>query len=72
VHDTVEFEKRGIPATVVLTSVFKNAAVYAFKTKGLEGHPFIELPHPISNLNSDQMRDVTLRYLDELVGQLTN
>jgi hypothetical protein len=68
----VEFEKRGIPATVVLTSVFKNAAVYAFKTKGLEGHPFIELPHPISNLNSGEMRDVTLRYLDELVGQLTN
>jgi hypothetical protein len=72
VHDTVEFEKRGIPATVVLTSVFKNAAVYAFKSKGLEGHPFIELPHPISNLNAGEMREVTLRYLDELVGQLTN
>ena len=71
VHDTVEFEKRGIPATVVLTSVFKNAAIHSFKSKGLEGHPFIELPHPISNLTADEMQALTLRYTDELVAQLT-
>jgi hypothetical protein len=71
VHDTVEFEKRGIPATVVLTSVFKNAAIHSFKSKGLEGHPFIELPHPISNLTADEMHALTLRYTDELVAQLT-
>jgi hypothetical protein len=71
VHDTVEFEKRGIPATVVLTSVFRNAAIHSFKTKGLEGHPFIELPHPISNLTADEMRALTLRHADELVAQLT-
>ena len=72
VHDTVEFEKRGIPATVVLTSVFKNAAIHSFETKGLEGHPFIELPHPISNLTADEMHALTLRYADELVAQLTS
>ena len=71
VLDTVEFEKRGIPATVVLTSTFKNAAIYSFKSKGLEGHPFIELPHPISNLTTDQMRTLTLTFADELVKQLT-
>ena len=71
VHDTVELEKRGIPATVVLTSVFKNAAIHSFKSKGLEGHPFIELPHPISNLTADEMHALTLRYTDELVAQLT-
>ena len=71
VHDTVEFEKRGIPATVVLTSVFTNAAIHSFRTKGLEGHPFIELPHPISNLTAEEMRALTLRYADELVAQLT-
>jgi hypothetical protein len=71
VHDTVEFEKRGIPATMILTSVFTNAAVHQFRTRGLAGHPFIELPHPISNLTSDQMRTVTLRYVDEIVRQLT-
>jgi hypothetical protein len=71
VHDTVEFEKRGIPATVFLTSVFKNAAVYQFRSKGMDGHPYIELPHPISNLTREQMRAVTLRFVDQLVRQLT-
>ena len=71
VHDTVEFEKRGIPATVILTGVFTNAAIHQFRTRGLEGHPFIELPHPISNLTTDEMREVTLRYTDEIVRYLT-
>ena len=71
VHDTVEFEKRGIPATVFLTSVFKNAAVYQFRSKGMDGHPYIELPHPISNLTGGEMRAVTLRFVDQLVHQLT-
>ncbi|HEX2829042.1 MAG TPA: hypothetical protein VHP37_22020 [Burkholderiales bacterium] len=71
VHDTVEFEKRGIPATMVLTSVFTNAAIHQFKVRGLDGHPFVELPHPISNLTTEQMRDVTLRHVDEMVRYLT-
>ena len=71
VHDTVEFEKRGIPATVFLTSVFKNAAAYQFRSQGMDGHPYIELPHPISNLTREQMRAVTLPFVDQLVRQLT-
>ena len=71
VHDTVEFEKRGIPATMFLTQVFKNAAVYQFRSKGMDGHPYIELPHPVSNLTHDEMRVVTLKYVDQFVRQLT-
>lgn len=72
VHDAVEFEKRGIPATVILTQIFKNAAVHQFKSRGMEGHPMIELPHPIANLTHDQMHALTLKYVDQLVHQLTN
>ena len=72
VHDTVEFEKRGIPATVILTQIFRNAAIHQFKSRGMEGHPLIELPHPISNLTHEEMRAVTLKYVDQLVRQLTN
>jgi len=72
VHDTVEFEKRGIPATVFLTQIFKNSAVHTFRSKGMDGHPLIELPHPISNLTRDEMREVTLRYVNEFVRQLTS
>ena len=72
VHDTVEFEKRGIPATMFLTQVFRNAATYQFRNQGMVGHPFVELPHPVSNLDTEQMRMLTLRYLDQLVRQLTS
>jgi len=71
VHDTVEFEKRGIPATLFLTQAFKNAAVYQFRGKGMDGHPFIELPHPVSNLTPDEMRALTLKYVEQMVRQLT-
>jgi hypothetical protein len=56
---------------VVLTGVFTNAAIHQFRARGMEGHPFIELPHPISNLTEAEMRALTLRYVDELVRQLT-
>ncbi|MDO8595185.1 MAG: hypothetical protein Q7R45_01035 [Sulfuricaulis sp.] len=70
-HDTVEFEKRGIPATTIVTEAFRKTAVFQFRAKGMEGHPFIQLPSPVSNLSADEMREVTLRYVDELVRQLT-
>ena len=71
VHDTVEFEKRGIPATVFLTQIFRNAAVHTFRTRGMDGHPLIELPHPVSNLTSAEMRALTLGFVDQMVRQLT-
>jgi hypothetical protein len=71
VHDTIEFEKRGIPATVIITQAFRNAAVFQFRAKGMDGHRYIELPHPISNLKPAEMREVTLRHIDQLVRQLT-
>jgi hypothetical protein len=70
VHDTVEFEKRGIPATVIITQAFRSACVFQFRGKGMEGHPYVELPHPISNLKPDEMRALTLEYVDQVARQL--
>ncbi|MFN0159971.1 MAG: hypothetical protein ACKVQQ_02005 [Burkholderiales bacterium] len=69
-HDTIEFEKRGIPAAVVVTEAFRNAALFQFRSKGMDGHPFAVMPHPISNLNPEQMRDLTLKFVDEIAGHL--
>ena len=71
VHDTVEFEKRGIPATVVITQAFRNAAEFQFRGRGMEAHPYVELPHPISNLKPDEMKALTLRHVEDVVRQLT-
>ncbi len=71
VHDTVELEKRGIPATVVITQAFRNVAVFQFRGKGMEGHPYVELPHPISNLKPEEMKALALGFVDQLVRQIT-
>ena len=69
-HDTVEFEKRGIPSTTIITEAFKNAADFQFRGKGMEGHPYIQLPHPVSNLQPDEMRDTTLKFVGEVASHL--
>ena len=69
-HDTIAFEQHGIPATTILTQVFTNTAIFQFRAKGMAGHPYIALPHPISNLTSDDMRGLTRRYIDDVVRQL--
>ena len=70
VHDTVELEKRGVPATVVITSAFRKAAEFQFRGRGMAQHGYVELPHPISNLKSEEVRDLALRYVDEIARQL--
>ncbi len=69
-HDTVEFEKRGVPSTTIITEAFKNAADFQFRGKGMEGHPYIQLPHPVSNLQPDEMRDTTLKFVEEVASHL--
>jgi len=70
VHDTVEFEKRGIPSTTIITEAFKNAADFQFRGKGMEGHPYVQLPHPVSNLKPEEMRETTLAFVDEVARHL--
>ena len=70
VHDTVEFEKRGIPAAVIITEAFRKTAVFQFRAKGMEGHRYVELPHPVSSLTREAMRELALRCVDEVANQL--
>lgn len=70
VHDTVELEKRGIPAAVIITQAFTNAAVFQFRVKGMAGHPYVALPHPISNLTPEAVRALTQGYVERVVQQL--
>lgn len=71
VHNAVEFEKRGIPSTVIITSAFRNALENQFKGKGMPGHPCIELPHPVYYLSPHDLAAITKAHVEELVRQLT-
>lgn len=71
VHTSVELEKRGIPTTVVITSVFRNALERQYEGKGMPGHACIELPHPIYYLSKEELSHIALGHMDEVVRQLT-
>lgn len=71
VHDTIAFEQRGIPAAVIITQAFTRAAEFQFRAKGMPGHPFVVLPHPISNLSTADMQALTQRYVEHVVRHLT-
>jgi len=70
VHDIIEFEKRGIPATVIITEAFKNVCEFHFRDKGMKGHSYVMIPHPVSNLAPDHMRTLALRFVDDMASQL--
>ena len=71
VHTAVEFEKRGIPATVIITTAFRDALELQFKGKGMPGHPCVELPHPVNYMSREELRAIVSGRVKELVQQLT-
>ena len=70
VYDTVAFEKKGIPSTTIITTAFKKAADFPFRSKAIAGHPYVQLPHPVSNLQPTEMRELTLHFVDEVASHL--
>lgn len=72
VHTSVEFEKRGIPTTVIITSAFRNALELQYQGKGMPGHPCIELPHPIYYLSKEELGKIVKEQVNEVVRQLTH
>jgi hypothetical protein len=56
-HDGIEFEKRGIPAAVLISSEFVVGAKTMARLQGLPGYPVAVVPHPIGSLTEDGLRE---------------
>jgi hypothetical protein len=50
VLDAITFEKRGIPAAVVITEPFVPTAEALARLAGMPGYPCAVLPHPVGSL----------------------
>ena len=48
--DAIEFEKRGIPAAVVITAPFIPTAEALSRLVGMPGYPYAVAPHPFGSL----------------------
>jgi hypothetical protein len=63
VLDSIVFEQHGIPSASIITDVFRATGNAMAKSWGLAGFKFLELPHPIANLTSEELdqraKDIT-------------
>jgi hypothetical protein len=56
VLDAIFFEKRGIPAAVVITEPFVPTAVGIAKLAGMPTYPHAVIPHPVGSLSTAEVR----------------
>ena len=54
--DAIFFEKRGIPAAVVITEPFVPTAMGIAKLAGMPGYPYAVIPHPVGSLGAAEVR----------------
>jgi hypothetical protein len=56
VLDAIFFEKRGIPASVIITEPFVLTAVGIAELAGMPGYPHAVIPHPVGSLSTAEVR----------------
>ena len=54
--DAISFEKRGIPAAVLITEPFIPTALAIAELSGLPGYPCAVIPHPVGSLTLEEVR----------------
>ena len=55
--DAIFFEKRGIPASVLITEPFVPTAVGIAQLAGMPGYPPAVIPHPVGSLSTAEVQE---------------
>ena len=71
VHACVEFEKRGIPATVIVTDIFEVRARQLLRALGFPDMPVLITPNPVVYLKGEELEERVNSLLNEVVESLT-
>jgi hypothetical protein len=58
VHDGIEFERRGVPAAVIVTEPFIGAAAATAALRGLAHYDVAVVPHPTAGLDDAAVADL--------------
>jgi hypothetical protein len=70
VHDSSDFERRGVPSVFVASSVFEDAADVQGEAIGF--HPArVLVEHPIQDRTDEEMRVIAIQAVDRLIAGLT-
>jgi hypothetical protein len=69
-HDSLQFERLGVPATLVMTEPFQGLAANFAANLGAPGYPSITVPHPIATRDDAALDAIADQVADDLVARL--
>lgn len=69
-HDAIQIEQLGVPATVMITEPFQGLAASFSVTLGLAGYHSVTVPHPISSKDEAQLERLAALAADTVAAQL--
>jgi hypothetical protein len=70
VADGTIFEKRGVPAAAIITHTFTAAADAMARRYGYPNYRYAVIPHPLSSLNAEQVKQRAIEVLPEILSIL--
>ncbi len=70
-HDVLSFESAGLPAVLVASDVFVQAAADQAAKLGAPGVRRAFVAHPVQDRTDDEMRAMAAAVADELIAALT-
>jgi len=70
VADGMVFEKRGVPAAALITHTFTATADAMARRYGYPNYRYAVIPHPLSSLNAEQVKQRAVEVLPEILSIL--
>ena len=68
--DAILFERAGTPAIAVITEPFRPTGQAMATSWGMPGYRFLEVPHPIANLDEKELDERADRLVEQVVALL--
>jgi hypothetical protein len=71
VLDAILLEQQGVPTVAIVTEVFHETGRAMAEAWGLPGFRFVEMPHPIANLDGEALDERADRLVEPVLELLT-
>jgi len=70
VADAIRFEEQGIPSAAIITEAFRTTADAMAQAQGMPDYPYAVIPHPVSSLSPEEVRQRAEQVVPELLRLL--
>ena len=68
--DAILFERAGVPAIAIVTEPFRPTGEAMATSWGLPGYRFLDMPHPIANLDDKELDARAYRLVEAVLALL--